>query len=67
MFFVDGEAQPYSTNEDGKETDESYMHKFSIAPGDRLDFDAAFTPVSGKEGEEIGLIPAIIWNPDYIP
>ncbi|HJC90746.1 hypothetical protein H6B07_12655 [Mediterraneibacter glycyrrhizinilyticus] len=67
LFFVDGEAQPYSTNEDGKETDESYMHKFSIAPGDRLDFDAAFTPVSGKEGEEIGLIPAIIWNPDYIP
>lgn len=62
LLFVNGEVQPFSV--DGKE---AVIHKFSISPGERKEINLSFFPVSGKEGEKIGVIPATIWNPDFIP
>lgn len=62
LLFVDGEVQPFFV--DGKE---AVMHKFSISPGERKELKLKFFPVSGEKGEKIGIIPATIWNPDYVP
>lgn len=69
MFFVDGEVQQYSiaTSEGNKESDLNSFHFFSLAPGERQEFEAIFKPVSGMAGDEVGVIPAIIWNPEYMP
>ena len=67
LLFVDGEAQPFSVYEKEEKTEEAVMQKFSIPPGERMELTLSFFPVSGKKGETIGIIPATIWNPDFVP
>lgn len=67
MLFVDGECQPYKINLNGKESDTKTMQKFEIQPGERMEFEMIFTPVSGKKGEKVGIIPAVIWSPNFMP
>lgn len=68
MFFVDGEVQSYSiTEDDDKVSDLNSFHFFSLAPGERKEIEAIFKPVSGTAGDAVGVIPAIIWNPKYMP
>ena len=67
MFFVDGEVQPCSIFDNDELSAENTFHYFSLAPGERVEFDVKFKPISGTIGEEIGVIPAVIWNPNYMP
>ncbi len=67
LLFVDGEAQPFSAYEEEGKKEEAVMQKFSIPPGKRVELTLSFFPVSGKKGETIGIIPATIWNPDFVP
>lgn len=67
IFFVDGEAQPIKINLNGKETETETMQKFKMKPGERQEFEVRFTPVSGKKGDKVGVIPALISAPDVIP
>ncbi len=62
MFFVDGEVQP-CTIEGGKST----FHFFELAPDERKEFEVSFQPVSGNAGQNIGVIPAVIWSPKAMP
>jgi len=68
VLFVNGESQPFSVMEKGKTImKESIMQKFNLSVGERKEITLSFSPVSGQKGEDIGVIPATIWNPDYIP
>lgn len=67
LLFVNGEPQPYSADEGGKKREEAVMQKFSLSPGEKKELKLSFHPISGKKGENIGIIPATIWNPDFIP
>lgn len=67
LLFVDGESQPYKINLNGKESTTETMQKFKLQPGERLEFEIIFTPVSGKKGDKVGIIPAVIWSPNFMP
>ena len=67
LLFANGEPQPFSVGEEGKKREEVVMQKFSLSPGEKKELKLRFHPVSGKKGENIGIIPATIWNPDFFP
>lgn len=67
LFFVDGEVQPFAVDEGDALTEEAVMQEFTLAPGEKREFEVVFQPVSGKEGDVVGIIPAVIWNPHYVP
>ncbi len=67
LLFVNGEPQPFSVGEAGENREEAVMQKFSLSPGEKKELILSFHPVSGKKGENIGVIPATIWNPDFLP
>ena len=64
LLFVDGNVQDYKIKENGQT---KVMQKITLKPKERKEFKLIFKPVSGKKGEKVGVIPATIWNPDYLP
>ena len=68
MFFVNGELQPYTiVSENDSKTEENTMQIMKLEAKEKKEFKVKFKPISGKKGENIGIIPAIIWNPESIP
>lgn len=64
LLFVDGNVQDYKIEANGKI---QTMQKITLKPKERKEFKLIFTPVTGKKGEKVGVIPATIWNPDSLP
>ncbi len=68
ILFVDGHPQSFKIQEnDGKISEEGFMHKFSLNNHQIELFDIVFTPVAGKQGEKVGIVFAAIFKPDFIP
>lgn len=68
MMFVDGIPQPFALEKGNKRVgEESYMHKFSLKNEETESFDVVFQPVTGKEGDRLGIYFTTILKPDFIP
>ncbi|EGW38377.1 hypothetical protein [Desulfosporosinus sp. OT] len=68
IVFLDGFSQPYKIKQKNNEvSEEQFMKKFSLKNEEKQEFEIVFTPVTGKEGDRLGIVFAVIFNPDYIP
>lgn len=68
MFLVDGELQPFKINLSGKESETESVKTFQLKPKERQEFEVKFTPVTGKKGDKVGVIPALMQNgPSIVP
>ncbi|MFD2117268.1 hypothetical protein ACFSTH_13085 [Paenibacillus yanchengensis] len=68
ILLVDGQIQPYTIKK-GNEiiSEEQVMNQFTLAHEETVEFDAVFTPQSGRKGERVGVAFVTILQPDYQP
>lgn len=62
LLFIDGQPQPYKTEE---EPEYAYLHTFYPEPGEECIYDFCFTPVTGKQGDDLEIYAAAIIYPTY--
>jgi hypothetical protein len=73
MFFLDGVLQPHTivtTTEENPEQEagqEVLMSKHRVSKDGRIDFTFSINPVTGKAGDELGLLSAFMWEPSFMP
>ena len=68
IVFLDGLPQPYKIKKKNNEvSEEQLIKKFSLKNEEKQEFDIVFTPVTGKEGDRLGIFFVVIFNPDYMP
>ena len=69
FLFIDGVLQ--STRLETKDgevfREEAYMHEFGLAFEEMHEFYVVFTPVTGRLGQQVGLIGATILRPSFMP
>lgn len=65
FLFLDGIPQPYKVK--GLDTDYQYMHLFELEENKDESYIFQFTPVTGKEGEQLSLCITSITNPGFMP
>lgn len=65
LLFLDGIPQPYKVKE--LDTDYQYMHLFELEESKDESYTLQFTPVTGKEGEQLSVCITSIINPEFIP
>lgn len=67
MLFLNGEVQPYSYEIDGVQSEEKSVHFFTLEPEETIDFKAHITPITGEEGDTLGLHFVTVFQSDYLP
>lgn len=67
MLFLNGEVQPFSYELDGEMSETKLVHHFTLGPDQVINFTAHVTPVSGNQGEVVGMQFAMIFKSDYLP
>ncbi len=65
LLFLDGIPQPYKVKE--LDTDYQYMHLFELEENKDESYTLQFTPVTGKEGEQLSVCITSITNPGFMP
>jgi hypothetical protein len=67
--LVDGLPQPTRLETfDGEVLSElAFMHEFSLEFRERHEFYVAFTPISGKVGDQVGFIGGALLRPNFMP
>ncbi|MGB4657992.1 MAG: hypothetical protein WBI07_02285 [Mobilitalea sp.] len=68
LLLVDGIPQPYRIKMEGKiASEEEYLHVFDVTETGKAEFSFVFTPVRGKDGDQLSLNFVQINNPEYQP
>lgn len=62
LLFIDGQPQPYKTEE---EPEYAYLHTFYPEPGEECIYNFYFTPITGKQDDDLEIYAASVLYPTY--